>query len=201
MQIISGEAGFGFGPKNIVRIRQGIPAEPEAGPINELLSEEQIAILGGIALGKTAEEIVKDEKHNPNKRDVDSINYYGRVAWKRLGVEKSNRIMLAGYFPLDPDSQLLDDKSLDDLYNVHLKLLEGLSQGLNFEQCAVLGLKYSGRSQIGLIRDRWRGGANKTIIPVQIANGLRAKKVREAGITDPTDLLSEDFSLDILAKS
>lgn len=199
MQIIAGEAGFS--PENIARIRQGIPAEPEAGSIDELLSEEQIAILGGVALGKTVEEIVKDEKHNPNQRPVDAIKLYGRVAWKRLGVEKSNRIMLAGYFPLDPDSQLLDAKSLADLYDVHLKLLEGLSQGLSFKECAERGLKYSNRTQIGLIRDRWRGDANKTIVPLQIANGLRALKVREAGITDSADLLSEDFSLDVLAKS
>jgi hypothetical protein len=170
--VVAGAEG-GFSPENVERIYRGLPALVDGQEPGALLREDQItAVLGRIS-GLTLEEVAATEDVGRN-----AISQRVLAAYRRLGVRANHQA--AGYFPLDPDSPLLEGKRLADLVPGQLDTLQGFSMGFTYEQLVPADSRYTLRSRrkhTGTINSIWpdvHGG----LMGTAVVNALRAKYVK-----------------------
>ncbi|HYH36282.1 MAG TPA: hypothetical protein VD706_02165 [Candidatus Saccharimonadales bacterium] len=175
----------GFSQENISRIYEGIPALIDGREPAEVLTDEQFAVLRGVAHGleiKQIEEIVE-------RRGVtfDTAANILREGCESLGI--THRVQIAGYFPLNPDHALLQNTMLADLGPGRLDTLQGLSIGLSCDQLDSSYTLSTRTHYAGSINKAWPHVRN-AVTGVAVANALRAKYIK--AIEGPTRAVSYD---------
>ena len=118
-------------PENISRVYSGEPALVGGVAVRAALSPGQFEAAYYVAEDMSTEDIVQE-----TGRPYGTVRDYIHQAYQRLGV--SSKTALAPYFPIDPDSPLLDGKRLMDLESAprQLEVLEALSVGQDYKTIA-----------------------------------------------------------------
>jgi len=166
----------GFSAENIERIYHGEPATVGGRTPEDVLSDRQFKGLSFVMEGLSHAEIAEEMQIG-----IQTVGKHIKEGWKRLGVVQ--RSQLAGYFPINPQDEVLAGQRLEDLKLIHssapLEILQALSVGwLNKKIAASRGSKLNTlQSQIWDLGHIWPSFKGP-VRPTAAANGLRARYVQ-----------------------
>jgi DNA-binding CsgD family transcriptional regulator len=162
-----------LGQADIERVYRGQAALVDGQSVNDVLLTRQFETAQHASEGSSYKEIAAIMGVEPCTVRTHLNKSYGK-----LGI--SSKAGLAPYFPIDPDSTLLQGKKLMDLESVpfHLEILEALSTGLCYKQIAAKRrIKPStARFYVGNIGKIWTD-AKGALMSARVANGIRARYI------------------------
>jgi DNA-binding NarL/FixJ family response regulator len=164
-------AGLGFNPENIERIYLGEPAlvgDAERAA-EDVLSDREYEVAGLAVEGLLYKEIATELS-----RGVSTVRTHLQSVYSELGI--FSKVELAAFFPLDPESHLLEGKTLSQLTPPQLEIIEGLSVGVPYKTIAASSHRAVStmRTHMNNASEKWPDCKGRAVTITRVANGIRA---------------------------